>query len=332
MTNSYISLNALNYVQPVVMATIFDDVDIFNELFDITTADLYTLFLYEYGERLCALPFTSADESSHFGTYAINTKARFSAIYRANLKRRYTDLLESMTYDYNPIWNVDGTEVTETKHNQRRHEDRDIDSKYNQTETVKTTHAQTQTVTTRNNQVQTVHTEQDRDYNYDEIKRPKKTDTETPGTTITHAVTPYDSTETTTTSTDKAGGKTTKTEDYDGNEFLYQNRDNDITTSYGFPEGSTAEGDTVKTAYSGDPDKVETTHSGQPDHTDDNTETYYTGEADKITLTRQGNIGVTSTQKLIREQREIVDFDIVEKFLHEAADFLTLSTYDTSKI
>jgi hypothetical protein len=171
------------------MATIFNDVDIFNELFDITTADLYALFLYEYGERLLSVPFTSADEANRFGTYAANTKTRFGAVYRANLKRRYTELLESMTYDYNPIWNVDGTEVTETENKQHRHEDRDIDSKYNQTETVSTTHAQTQTVTTRNNQVQTVHTEQDRDYNYDEIQRPKKTETENPGTTITHAVT-----------------------------------------------------------------------------------------------------------------------------------------------
>lgn len=330
--NKYISLQALNYAQPVVMATLFDSVDIFGTLFDVTTADLYTLFIYEYGERLMAAPITTADETNRFGTYAITVKANFSAIYRANLKRRYMELLESMAYEYNPIWNVDGTEVTETKNNQRKHEDKDIDSTYNQTETVSTTHAQTQTVTTRNNQQQTVHTEQDRDYNYDEIKRPKKTDTETPSTTITHAVTPYDSTETTTTSTDTAGGSTTKTEDYDGNEFLYKNRESSVTTSYNMAEGSTAEGDTVKTEYSGQPDTVATSHSGQPDHTDDDTETYYTGEADNVTLTRQGNIGVTSTQKLIREQREVVDFDIVEKFLHEVADFLTLNTYDTSSI
>lgn len=330
--NKYISLNALNYAQPVVMATLFDSVDIFGELFDVTTADLYSLFIYEYGERLCSVPITAADETNRFGAYAANVKTNFSAIYRANLKRRYTELLESMTYDYNPIWNVDGTEVTETKNNQRKHEDKDIDSAYNQTETVSTTHAQTQTVTTRNNQVQTVNTTQDRNYNYDEIQRPKKTEDESPGTTMTHAVTPYDSTETTTTSTDTAGGKTTKTESYDGNEFLYKNRENDVTTSYSLQQGATADGDTVKTSYSGEPDTVETRHSGQPDHTDDNTETYYTGEADKVTLTRQGNIGVTSTQSLIKQEREIVDFDIVEKFLHEVADFLTLNTYDTSSI
>jgi hypothetical protein len=163
--------------------------------------------------------------------------------------------------------------------------------------------------------VQTVHTKQDRDYNYDEIKHTKKTMTENPGTTITHTAASYDSAETTTTSTDKADGKTTNTEEYDGNDFLYQNRENDVITSYGFPEGSTAEGDTVKTAYTGDPDKVETTHSGQPDHTDDNTETYYTGEADKVTLTRKGNIGVTTSQQMIDSEIALRLRGIVEEYI-----------------
>lgn len=35
------------------MATLFNSVDIFGELFDVTTADLYSLFIYEYGDACC---------------------------------------------------------------------------------------------------------------------------------------------------------------------------------------------------------------------------------------------------------------------------------------
>jgi hypothetical protein len=287
----------LRITAPLPDATILIDGDF------ISTHILRKYSYWSFDSDLLTASTEFSEFLNYFQTYA---RVRQEDFYR---------LWQAMRADYNPIENYNQIEVTETENHQHRHEDRDIDSKYNQTETVSTTHAQTQTVTTRINQVQTVHTKQDRDYNYDEIQHPKKTVTENPGTTMTHAATSYDSAEPTTTSTDTAGGETTNTEEYDGNDFLYQNRENDVITSYGFPEGSTAEGDTVKTAYTGDPDKVETTHSGQPDHTDDNTETYYTGEADKVTLTRKGNIGVTTSQQMIDSEIALRLRGIVEEYI-----------------
>ena len=55
----------------------------------------------------------------------------------------------------------------------------------------------------------------------------------------------------------------------------------------------------------------------------------------KVCVVGAGWIGSNAVYCLAKqgiEHIKVIDFDIVEKFLHEVADFLTLNTYDTSKI
>lgn len=48
---------------------------------------------------------------------------------------------------------------------------------------------------------------------------------------------------------------------------------------------------------------------------------------DVITTTRKGNIGVTSTQSLILEQRNVVDFHFLDVLMADVIDFLTYPYY-----
>lgn len=46
------------------------------------------------------------------------------------------------------------------------------------------------------------------------------------------------------------------------------------------------------------------------------------------TLTKQGNIGVTSTQNLIRQEREVVNFNLYHTILMDVVDAITIPIYE----
>lgn len=45
------------------------------------------------------------------------------------------------------------------------------------------------------------------------------------------------------------------------------------------------------------------------------------------TLTRSGNIGVTSTQQMLQQEREFWNWSYIAEIVHDVADFLTISVY-----
>lgn len=53
-----------------------------------------------------------------------------------------------------------------------------------------------------------------------------------------------------------------------------------------------------------------------------------TSEAHTDTVTRQGNIGVTSTQNLIKQEREIVNFNLYHTILMDVVDAITIPIYE----
>lgn len=331
--NIHPTVSEVNTKQGSALSNLFAGVDIFQSDLQVTGADLLNQFILDYGERAFMLPATAAEMAADYSGYATRVVQAFQLKYKTQLKYKYTKLLETMFYEYNPIWNVDGTETTDTTHNQSQTVTTDIETIRRQVETVTTDRNQTETVTTRNNQEIEHHIEKDRDYNYTEIDEPKKTTTEKPGTTITHNVTPYDSTDQTAASSDTASGTTTTEEEYNRNKFEYHNEDYTDTTAYKLTQGATDNGDTVRTEYSGDGDTVTTAYSlpagtTKGDTVHNSVTTEYEGETpDNITTTRQGNIGVTSTQSLIQQEREIVDFDIIGNFLRDCSNLICLNVY-----
>ena len=53
-----------------------------------------------------------------------------------------------------------------------------------------------------------------------------------------------------------------------------------------------------------------------------------TSGAHTDTVTRQGNIGITSTQNLIKQQREIVNFNLYHTILMDVVDAITIPIYE----
>ena len=171
----------------------------------------------------------------------------------------WTELFNSTQYEYNPIWNVDGTVV----------EERDLSGT---------------------------------DY---------RTDDHT--TERTHD----DSME--------------RTHD----DTLERTHDDTITadsSTYGFNSSTAAPTDKVETGHEGTITDAHTgtitdAHTGTITDTDTGTINHDTTDTGSITTTRQGNIGVTSTQSLIKEQRDVVQFNIMDYIINDFKNRFCLLVY-----
>ena len=105
--------------------------------------------------------------------------------------------------------------------------------------------------------------------------------------------------------------------------------DNDV---YGYnsataaPESKvTADHDgTITDAHTG---TITDAHTGTITDTDTGTINHDTTDTGSITTTRQGNIGVTSTQSLIKEQRDVVQFNIMDYIINDFKNRFCLLVY-----
>lgn len=316
--NIHPTVSEVNTKQGSALSNLFAGVDIFQSDLQVTGADLLNQFLLDYGERAFMLPATAAEMAADYSGYATRVVQAFQLKYKTQLKYKYTKLLETMFYNYNPIWNVDGTETTTEEKNQNTVHNITTNVSRQQTQTVSTANNQTQTISgTTSGSVSSTDTE---DTTNSTAHGETVTTTEKPGSTITHSVAPYDSTDTTTATTDTAGGENKTTEAHSGTDTT--TIDTDRTTSK-TESGSNSQ----TTTYSGQPDTVTTTYSGNPDVTTVVDSEQHSGDPDERITIRQGNIGVTSTQSLIQQEREIVDFDIIGNFLHDCSNLICLNVY-----
>ena len=96
---------------------------------------------------------------------------------------------------------------------------------------------------------------------------------------------------------------------------------------------STAAHQSVDTGSNTGTDNISTTNTGTDNIslTDTgNIQNYASGTENKSiqrTITEQGNIGVTSTQKLIKEQRDVVDFTVTEHIIAEFKNQFCILVY-----
>lgn len=68
-------------------------------------------------------------------------------------------------------------------------------------------------------------------------------------------------------------------------------------------------------------------HTGSISDKDSGTIKHDTSDSGKITTERTGNIGVTSTQSLIQEQREVVKFNILDTIIEDFINRFILKVY-----
>lgn len=247
-------------------------------------------------------------------------------------KYKYDKLLKTLTLEYNPIWNKDGTitheytrtpnletETTKGTQTELTHNTKNARSG---TDTTTLTHNTTieddgsTTTNIKNNQTQTVTTND----STSQTRTPNLT------TVVQTDVSPYNGgeymdTKTTTTETGTEttanGGGTTQTTSYTGNSpDAMSGTNNNTNTTTGTETTAVQAG--ITTALTG----TDTTKNTGSDTTKE------TG-TDNITetTTEQGNIGVTTTQAMINEERNISDFEIIFEYLADVAKYITLKTY-----
>lgn len=164
-------------------------------------------------------------------------------------------LYETTVFDYNPIWNKDGT-VTETESISRE----------GQTNNVRTTEGSRNGTTSSSEAEETQNSD---------VK------TNESGSTETLTVAGFD-------------------------ESTFQNREKTVTDSSG-TDSDVASGSRETSGSGTTSDSYNDTGVDSGSHNDDETREY--------SRTEQGNIGVTSTQQLIREEREVDLFNIYDEII-----------------
>lgn len=171
----------------------------------------------------------------------------------------WSELYASTQYEYNPIWNVDGTVV----------EDRDLEG----------TDYRTDDHTTERTHDDSMERTHD-----DTMERTHDDTLETK-----NDVYGYNST--------TAAPESKVTADHDG---------------------------TITDTHTG---TITDAHTGTITDTDTGTIKHDTSDTGTITTTRTGNIGITSTQSLIKEQRDVVQFNIMDHIINDFKNRFCLLVY-----
>ena len=104
------------------------------------------------------------------------------------------------------------------------------------------------------------------------------------------------------------------------------------SSTYGYNSSTAAPTDRVETGHEGTITDAHTgtitdAHTGTITDTDTGTINHDTTDTGSITTTRQGNIGVTSTQSLIKEQRDVVQFNIMDYIINDFKNRFCLLVY-----
>ena len=108
---------------------------------------------------------------------------------------------------------------------------------------------------------------------------------------------------------------------------MERTHDDTVTTdssTYGYNSSTAAPTDKVENAHTG---TITDAHTGTITDTDTGTINHDTTDTGSITTTRQGNIGITSTQSLIKEQRDIVQFNIMDHIINDFKNRFCLLVY-----
>lgn len=263
--------------------------------------DLDAQLCIRYGRRILApVVLRVYDKNKDIECTVNDFLALFSSMIENEFSQKWSKLYETTILEYNPIWNVDGTETTTTKYGKtttttagkRQTTGKQTADATTDTTTTTTGDQHTKTtntehpveVLTKNELGQKETTTDTKTYPYNADVKPTNSETviEKPVTNITTETTPA-----------KVSENDVATDGY--------------TVTVGADIGK----------------RVNTTENTQAGYTDTNADT----GTDTVTHIRTGNIGVTTTQEMIKKEREVSDFLLYEVVLPDVANFLTLYIY-----
>ena len=108
---------------------------------------------------------------------------------------------------------------------------------------------------------------------------------------------------------------------------MERTHDDTVTTAndvYGYNSATAAPESKITADHDG---TITDAHTGTITDTDTGTINHDTTDTGSITTTRQGNIGVTSTQSLIKEQRDVVQFNIMDYIINDFKNRFCLLVY-----
>ena len=116
---------------------------------------------------------------------------------------------------------------------------------------------------------------------------------------------------------------------------LERTHDDILTTdngTYGYNSSALAPESKIENAHDGTITDAHTgtitdAHTGTITDKDTGTIKHDTSDSGKVTTTRTGNIGITSTQSLIKEQRDIVQFNIMDYIINDFKSRFCLLVY-----
>lgn len=253
--------------------------------------NLITAFIYDnFKERVLldkySDEFVGWSESEDFNIYVEMIKRSVEYTLKSNTEK-YNKLYYSMVAEFNPLWNVDGVEITERELRQTG----TIEDSKTGTEESKKTGTETDTKTGTEG-TETLGTE---------------TTTYSGSDTTTTAKTTYDS------GTLYDTERTTIAKNTNDTKSI----DTDTDTTYNTTDTLTH--NTTDTLVHNTTDTLthDTNNMNERDLTDNET----------IKITRQGNIGVTTTTKLLTEFREYADFNFINIVATDIVNSITFMTY-----
>ena len=261
--------------------------------------NIITAYIYDHFKERVMLDkysdeFYKWNESTDFTIYVEMIKNSISQTLVSN-REKYKKLYYSMIAEFNPLWNVDGTETTERE--------------LRQTGTIEDSKTGSET-TERAGDVTTEKTGTETD---------RKTGTEDTATTGTDA-------------TAHTGTNSTLTANttYDSTTMYDKERTTDTlnttdTTTHNTTDTLTHNTTDTLTHNTTDTTTHNTTDTLTHDTVNNNERDLL--DTETIRVTRQGNIGVTTTTKLLTEFREYADFSFIDIVARDIVNTITFMTY-----
>lgn len=295
------------------------------------------IFLNFYKLRIYKEPILVENSEPHFGE-ALNDIQLDILDCDYLYKYKYDKLLKTLTLKYNPIWNKDG-EITHTSTRTP-----DLTTKDSGNSSVTVTHNTTVAESTDSTTTETPST------TVSEKVQHGLTVTETPNlhgsTSVDHGLSTVESPSTSQTTTHSTspydgGGPYVESEDVTSNSgsttTTNSGTDTTTTSTSGSTETANSGTDTTTTTTSG---STQTAVSGSTDTkttgtdstagTDGNTRTETGTDTIEEKTIEQGNIGVTTTQSMIGEERQVANFSILKAYCTDIANYICMSTYKTA--
>lgn len=309
-----------------------------------STSRLTSIFLRRYATRYYYNLVLVSNNSIDYETLYNTIKNNIVDI-DYELKWKYEKLLATLNFEYNPIWNKDGT----TTHKSTRTPDLTTTDNGNNSNNLshglstKTTYDDATTTVTHGLSTSVKHgLSTSLNHGLSTSTTPgavtkvhtEGTAKETPGVsdTTTNSISPYNNTSSVehdkSVLTHDGENVTTNSSDtttsYVSGTDTTTNTGTDTTTNSG-TDTTTNSGDDITKLTGG----YTVSNSGDDSSTGTNSNTRKETGTDTFeeNTIEQGNIGVTSTQSLIKQEREISDFRIIDEYLKDIVSYIALSTY-----